>query len=155
MPSGANPAGSLGSVNEPARAVIWKFRSRTSICPLRKLAASRKFPELLLISASPLYTALFAELSKATTALFAPVQFATMPSSVSKMKAPPLKSVELLATVPVGHPGLHGFTDALGMPTTSDCLLPRASYKVEVPPLLFAIQNGLPGRKEIPQGFES
>src|SRR6266576_3706393 len=124
IPCGANPAGRLGSVNVPGSEAGLKLRSRTSTLPLLKFAAKRKSPEVPLSNASPLYTAPVLELSTATTALFAPVQFAMMPSSVSKRKAPPLKFEELLATVPVGQPGLHGFIEALGIVTTSDCLLP-------------------------------
>src|SRR5271165_4145917 len=112
-PCGAIPAGRLGSLNAPASGVSLKFRSNTSMFPVRKFAANRKLPEALLTNARPLYTAWLAELSKATTALLAPVQLAIMPSSVSKMKAPPLKEELLFATIPVGQPGLHGFTDAL------------------------------------------
>jgi len=44
---------------------------------------------------------------------------------------------------------------ATGMPVVMVCLLPAASYVVEVPPLLLAIQKTSPGRNAIPQGFES
>src|ERR1700741_175811 len=139
----------------PASVAGLKFRSNTSTAPVRKLAPNRKFPSLLPTSARPLYTAFAPELS--TTVFASPVPFhpARMPSSVSNRNESFVKSVLVLATVPVGQPGLHGEFAAEGIPTTSVCLLPCASYRVEVPPLLFAIQNGLPGMKEIPHGFES
>src|ERR1700730_14439112 len=130
IPWGANPAGRLGSVNEPVNEVGLKLRSRTSTLPLLKFAAKRK---VLLTKARPLYTAPLAELSKATVAvLLAPVQLATMPSSVSKINCPPPKEEPLpLATFPVGQPGLQlpfGLWAAPGMVTTSAAsLLPCAS----------------------------
>src|ERR1700690_2796131 len=156
MPWGANPAGSFGSVNEPLNEVRVKFRSKTSTLPLLKFAAKRK---VLLSRARPLYTAPLAELSKVTTALLAPVQLAIRPSSVSKMKDPPPKYPPLpLDTFPVGQPGLQlpfGFLVAPGMVTTREFLLPCASYSVDVPLLLLAIQKSCPGRIEIPHGFNS
>src|SRR5579864_1907679 len=155
MPCGAKPAGRLGSVNEPASDVAWNVVSNTSILLLRKLAANRNVPPLLLTVASPLYTADAAELSTTLFALLAPVHAARMPSSVSKMNPAPPKFPLLLATMPVGHPGEQGCTEAVGIVTTNACLFPCASYKVDTPLLLSAIQNGAPGMKATPHELES
>src|ERR1700747_2124367 len=128
---------------QPAIVAGFKFRSNTSIAPVRKFAANRKFPSLLPTSARPLYTAFAPELSTTVFASPVPCHPARMPSSVSNRNESFVKSVLVLATVPVGQPGLHGEFAAEGIPTTSVCLLPCASYRVEVPPLLFAIQHGI------------
>src|ERR1019366_9870773 len=61
IPKGAKPAGIEGSVNEPARL---KLPSKISTLLLAASAANKELPDVLLVIASPVYTA---------PAVFAPI----------------------------------------------------------------------------------
>src|ERR1700724_3452079 len=81
-----------------------------------------------------------------------------VPSSVTKMKMARLpgasrKSVALpLNITPVGEPGAV-WLGALGTVTTNGTIAPAPLYKVEVPPALLEIHQGLPGLETNPQAF--
>src|SRR5580700_340656 len=62
MLNGANPAGTIASLNPPATVVALKFVSNTSMLPELKLEAYSSGPVLGLAIARPLYTAPEAEL---------------------------------------------------------------------------------------------
>src|SRR5580693_1241105 len=78
-----------------------------------------------------------------------------VPSSVSKMNRlvvpPTLKPPRPLATVPVGVAGFE--LPPGGGIVKVPWRAPFLSYRVDVPLLLLAIQNGLPGKYEMPQGL--
>src|SRR5690348_6521166 len=113
IPKGANPAGTDGSLNEPAGVTSWKLPSKTSTRLLWKSVANNSSPFDDDASARPLKTAPLAESSTATIAwvgetdLFQPRIF---PASVAKRNvaapdAPPFETTKLepaLATAPVG-----------------------------------------------------
>src|ERR1700687_3183510 len=99
-----------------------------------------------------------AELSTVKMVEAPPVHAEIFPSSVSNMKIPgwpfTLKATPLGgATIPVG---VAGFELPFGGATVNDPFnAPFWSYSVVNPLLLSEIQNGLPGTKAIPQGFNS
>src|ERR1043165_7887468 len=84
-----------------------------------------------------------------------PCQPMIVPSSVAKRKRsfkkvpePPLNTVPVgVDWVPTGDPG------AGGMVTTSPCFVPSPAYNVARPAALSAIQNGVVGPNEMPQGL--
>src|SRR5438128_6206085 len=88
----------------PAVRTGWKFESKTSTFPARKLVAKRNAPEALKPIASPLYTAPDAELSTAVTACVGSTSAfhpAIVPSSVenSSVAGPDLPPEEITKPV--------------------------------------------------------
>src|SRR6185436_6710183 len=104
--------------------------------------------------ATPVYTEPFAERSTATcAALDEGFQALTIPSRPTNTKTagPPAiaKPLVELSTTPVGCPAA-GDGDP-GIVTTSEFLLPLASYSVDVPVPLLATHRAPVGPKAIPQ----
>src|ERR1035438_5338179 len=108
IPNRGNPAGIVGSVKELTRL---KFASYISTLLFQLSAANRKFPDALLVIASPVYTAPEPELFTAMMAEFGfdcGAHPLIVPSSVAnrKIEAHPCtwNSCDPLYTIPVGEP---------------------------------------------------